>query len=310
MRLEQLSYFLSVANTHSMTKTGQAFYTTHQSISKAIRQLEDEMGAPLFERSVKGMQLTTAGEHLLPVAKECVHKLHRVQLDIKHLNRNQNLKGELQLYGTLISNTIVLSDLLDDFNTLYPNVHYHIKESSNLDVLRKVALHKSTIGFVWMPQNEAFRAGYKPYLSEVKLYPIYQDEYVGIISNQSPLAANDKISIDEFIQYPFALYTTDEQEGSSLAQLFSVIGEGRISFSASNSKMCLQAVASGRYVSIGSQRSYNNLSDTDKRGLTLLPFEEDMMIDIMLATNIKPELDEINQAFVDLVNEMAYGTGS
>lgn len=303
MRLEQLKYFLSVANTHSMTKTGQEFFTTHQSISKALRQLEDEMGAPLFERSVKGMQLTTAGEHLYPVALECVQKLHRIQLDIKHLNRNQNLQGDLCLYGTFTSNTLILSDLLNDFNTLYPKIRYHIKEANNMDVLKKVALHKNLLGFIWMPRNDALCAEYKPYLSEVTLYPIYQDEYVGLISSNSPLATNDKISIDEFIQYPFALYTTDEQEGSSLAPLFKVIGEGRISFSAPNSKICLQAIASGRYVSICTQRTYNNLNPLTKTGLITLPFEEDLTLDLMLGINVRPQLDDVSRIFVELATE-------
>lgn len=44
MRLEQLKYFLSIAETQSINKTSLEFYTTHQGISKAIRQLEGEIG--------------------------------------------------------------------------------------------------------------------------------------------------------------------------------------------------------------------------------------------------------------------------
>lgn len=307
MRLEQLRYFLSVAKTHSMTKTSIDFYTTHQSISKSLKQLEEEMGAPLFERSVRGMQLTRAGERLLPVAEECVRKLHRIQLDISHMNRNQSLEGELQIYGTLIANSIILSDLLDDFNTLYPKVRYHIREADNTEILSKVALHKSVLGLVWIPKDERLRENFRHYLTELKLYPLYQDEYVGIVKNDSPLANSEKISIDTFVQHPIALYTPNEAENTPLTQLFKVFGEDKIAFSASSSKMCLQAVASGRYVSIGTQRSYSNQNDLSKMGIVTLPFDEDMTVDIMLATHIKPELDEINQAFVEMVIEHMQG---
>lgn len=43
MRAEHIKYFLALAENHSITKTAQEFYTTHQSVSKSIRQLEDEM---------------------------------------------------------------------------------------------------------------------------------------------------------------------------------------------------------------------------------------------------------------------------
>lgn len=69
MRAEHLKYFVALAENHSITKTSLEFYTSHQSVSKVIRQLEEEMGTALFVRSQKGMTLTPEGEVLLPVAR-------------------------------------------------------------------------------------------------------------------------------------------------------------------------------------------------------------------------------------------------
>lgn len=59
-----------MAENHSITKTSLEFYTTHQSVSKIIRQLEEEMEAQLFVRSSKGMTLTPEGEVLIPFEED------------------------------------------------------------------------------------------------------------------------------------------------------------------------------------------------------------------------------------------------
>ena len=153
MRLEQLQYFLSIAGTHAINKTSLEFYTTHQNISKAIRQLENEMGAPLFTRSSKGMILTREGEMLLPIAERCVNDLHRVQLDIQRLHCQNDLEGILRLFGTPITNATVLPSLLNDFGVLYPNVRYQINETNTLDILHNIFLHKNSLGFIVILQN-------------------------------------------------------------------------------------------------------------------------------------------------------------
>lgn len=48
MRTEHLKYFVALAENHSITKTALEFYTTHQSVSKVIRQLEEEMERPFL----------------------------------------------------------------------------------------------------------------------------------------------------------------------------------------------------------------------------------------------------------------------
>lgn len=99
MRAEHLKYFLALAENHSITKTSLEFYTTHQSVSKIIRQLEEEMEAQLFVRSSKGMTLTPEGEVLLPVARETVKAFQQVRLELAHMTRQKDLEGELLLWA-------------------------------------------------------------------------------------------------------------------------------------------------------------------------------------------------------------------
>lgn len=303
MRLEQLKYFLSIAETQSINKTSLEFYTTHQGISKAIRQLEDEIGAPLFTRSSKGMVLTEEGSLLLPVAKRCVKDLHLVQLEIQHRSRNKDLAGLLTLYGAPLSTSTLLPALLDDYATLYPNVRYQINEANPSDILSYVSLHKNALGLVVLLHNPDFHDLYQPYLDQVRLYPLERDEYLCLVSASSPLAERKSISFQEFATYPVTTILPDASENHPLRQLLQRLGQTDIPLSTSSPRLLVQSIISGKYLAISSRRCREEnvlFSDND---VTAIPFDEDLSLDIALATNIHPEFDEISETFVDLVKE-------
>ena len=303
MRLEQLKYFLSIAETQSINKTSLEFYTTHQGISKAIRQLEDEIGAPLFTRSSKGMMLTDEGSLLLPVAKRCVKDLHHVQLEIQHLHCEKELAGTLHLWGTPIANTIVLPSLLDDFRVLYPEVSYQVEEANTIDVLRTLALHKNALGLVVMLHNAIFQDMYAPYLGQIQFYPLQQDEYVCLAGAKSPLADYKHISLSEFAAHPVTTITPDNSEDHPLRQLLQRFGQSDMALSTQTPRLLTQAITSGKYLAISSRRCRSESVFFNSEDVVAIPFEEDLTLDIMLATNTHPELDEISQAFVELVKE-------
>lgn len=207
-----MKYFLALAENHSITKTSLEFYTTHQSVSKIIRQLEEEMEAQLFARSSKGMTLTPEGEVLLPVARETVKAFQQVRLELAHMTRQKDLEGELLLWGTPISNAVAMPSLLSDFSALYPKVRYQIKEANTLDCMQYVSLHHNGLALVVIMHNEAYREIFTPYVDQVRLQPFMKDEYICVAGAQSPLAKRKTISIAELMQQPIAMLQTEINE--------------------------------------------------------------------------------------------------
>ncbi len=72
MELHQLRYFVAVAEQRHFTKAAHALAVAQPSVSKQIKRLEDELGAPLFHRMRGNVALTPAGEALLPLARRRV----------------------------------------------------------------------------------------------------------------------------------------------------------------------------------------------------------------------------------------------
>src|ERR671920_845633 len=72
MQLQQLRYFLAVAETRHFTQAADLLGVAQPTLSKQIHTLEASLGAPLFDRVRGAVALTVAGETLLPLARRMV----------------------------------------------------------------------------------------------------------------------------------------------------------------------------------------------------------------------------------------------
>lgn len=80
MTSEQLRYVVELANYHTLQKTADALHLTKSGLSKAIHQIEDELGLQLFHRTPSGTYLTRQGQELLPTMEKELNinfKLHQ-----------------------------------------------------------------------------------------------------------------------------------------------------------------------------------------------------------------------------------------
>ena len=75
MELFHLRYFLAVADELNLTRAAARLHLAASQLSRRVRDLERELGAPLFTRSARGMALTAAGRALLPRARDIVARV-------------------------------------------------------------------------------------------------------------------------------------------------------------------------------------------------------------------------------------------
>ena len=79
MTFQQLSFAVEVAKCASINKAAERLYTHQSNVSSTIKQLEDELGIQIFQRTQKGVSVTEEGREFLSYADEIVNKLAFVE---------------------------------------------------------------------------------------------------------------------------------------------------------------------------------------------------------------------------------------
>jgi DNA-binding transcriptional LysR family regulator len=79
MNLERLQLFLKIVDTGSVSAAGRESHVTQPAVSRSLKLLEEDIGAPLFDRQGRGLQLTAAGRALIPRAREILRDTERAR---------------------------------------------------------------------------------------------------------------------------------------------------------------------------------------------------------------------------------------
>src|SRR5688572_8291429 len=118
MELRQLEYFLAVARAGSVTSAARALYVAQPALSRQIQKLEEELGAPLFDRSRRGMQLTPIGETFLAYVQRGFDQFEAGHQAVRDLMGPD--KGHVRLAFLPALGSGLLPEVLAAFRRRYP----------------------------------------------------------------------------------------------------------------------------------------------------------------------------------------------
>lgn len=137
VQLQQLVYFLAVAETRHFTRAAEAVHVAQPSLSKQIHNLEAELGGALFSRVRGNIGLTPAGEALLPFARRILADVEDAKLRMHELAELRS--GRLRLGATPSLCTGLVADGLARFRRAHPGVELVVEESGSRQLVRHVA---------------------------------------------------------------------------------------------------------------------------------------------------------------------------
>ena len=184
MQLQQLVYFLAVAQTRHFTRAAELTHVAQPSLSKQIHNLEHELGSELFHRARGNVSLTPAGEVLVPFAKRILADVETARLQVNELAELR--QGRLRLGATPSLCTGLLSDALACFRDRYPGIDLIIDESGSRDLVRQVAEGAIDLAVITSPLHRG-----DPTLDTV---PILRDQLtVAVPQNLDPGLASFRI---------------------------------------------------------------------------------------------------------------------
>ena len=127
---DDVRYFLAVARGGSVRAAAGHLGVNHSTVLRRIAQLEDRLGAQMFEKLPSGYRLTTAGEEILELAHQMEASSH--QLETRVFGRDQSVRGLLRVtLAPPLANHLLMPDFAD-FARLHPDIEMEILSSGEV----------------------------------------------------------------------------------------------------------------------------------------------------------------------------------
>jgi DNA-binding transcriptional LysR family regulator len=195
MELQQLRYFVAVADAGRFTAAARDLHVAQPSISRQVRKLEDELGAVLLERRRTGVALTDAGAILLPWAKRMLADLDGARSEVAGLATLE--RGRLSVGATPSLSTVLLPRVLAAFHTEHPGITLSVIEAGSRDLGDRLAAGELDLALVIlpMPREELFETT-----------PLIREELVLAVAKSHPLARRKTVKVGDLRGVPLVMF--------------------------------------------------------------------------------------------------------
>lgn len=145
MELRQLRAFVQVVNAGTFTLAAEELHLAQSAVSRAVGQLEAELGFALLRRTSTGVELTEAGTAVFERAREVVAGADAIRSDLAALRGL--LEGTVALGTMLPPGPIDLPGLLAAFHAVHPGIGVHVREGSAPEVLAALRRDELDVAF-------------------------------------------------------------------------------------------------------------------------------------------------------------------
>lgn len=192
--------FIALAEERSFTAAARRLHIVQSGLSATIKEMEEELGTLLVNRTTRRVSLTSAGLLFLDYAKTGLTTLSDGMVAVRsesHIVRGRLSLGILQSLGPYID----LPTVLSRFHAKFPEVDFAVR---SVDSMRAPELVRS--GFI----DLSFHAGInKDRLAGVDSVPFIQDEVVIVFARTHPLAEQSDVTLEALTRFPFVDLTPE-----------------------------------------------------------------------------------------------------
>lgn len=215
MNLTHLKYIAEVEKTGSITKAAQNLYMGQPNLSKAIKELEEEMGFAVFKRTTKGVEPTQKGREFLEYAKKLLSQIDEIESIFKPNSNSLRLSITIPR-ATYCS--VAFTKFLGSLNR-DERMKIYFRESDAITAINDVAGGESDIAVIRF--QEMYRDYFMALLSEKGLdsNPLYNFEMRLLMSKNHPLAKYDDIPYHLLSEYTEVCNGDYDLKGISVSKI-------------------------------------------------------------------------------------------
>ncbi|MFF0383352.1 LysR family transcriptional regulator [Streptomyces sp. NPDC004286] len=191
MEIRQLKYFIAVAQEASFTRAAELVHISQPGISAQIRQLENDLGATLIDRSGRSAQLTAVGEVVLAHAKSVLSSMASLRQAVDEMNGL--VRGKL-VVGMVTACTVQpLFDALSGFHLAHPGVEISLREDDSAKLVEYVREGTVDLALIGAAQRAP---------EDLDGWQVISEPIVAAVPHAHPLAERDGVTLAELSAFP------------------------------------------------------------------------------------------------------------
>ena len=199
MTLQQLKYVTTIANIGSISEAAKRLFVSQPSLTKAIKELEKEMGITIFDRTNKGITVSKEGERFLGYARQVLEQAALLEEQYKSQSGGKKQFSVSTQHYSFAVNAFV--ELLKGAGIDQYDVS--LRETQTYEIIDDVAHMKSEIGLLFY--NDFNRPVLEKLIhtNELTFTELFTAHPHIFIGKNHPLANKDVVSMDELEKYPY-----------------------------------------------------------------------------------------------------------
>ena len=191
MTLKHIRIFVTVYQEESITRAAEKLHMTQPATSLAIREMEEYYHTKLFERSGRGIRVTSAGTRLYPSAARLLSLYDEMDAEMK----NWDTSGKLRIGSSISIGSCILPQLINRFSKKYPELELYVKVDSS-DVIEQNIL-ENHLDFALIEGSV--------HSEKLNSSVFLDDELVPVCSRFHPLAGAEDIELDSLKKEHFLM---------------------------------------------------------------------------------------------------------
>jgi DNA-binding transcriptional LysR family regulator len=241
MELRHLRYFVVVAEELHFRRAAERLHMSQPPLSQQIRALEQEIGATLFERNQRKVELTAAGEAFFERAREILDAVEDAARQARRVQRGEVGRLAVGFVGSAMYSFV--PELLREFRSHAPDITLRLHELGTSEQLRQLEDGRLDVGFVRVPRTRP----------ELTFETLLEEPVVAALPDAHPLATHPLLRLADLEGEPLVLLTRAGAPGlrEALAEAIDRLGgEERVVQEAAEMQTVVGLVAAGVGVSL------------------------------------------------------------
>lgn len=287
MNFRHLNFFVATAESGQVSRAASQLSISQSAVTSAIKELENELGTPLFRRSAQGMEMTEAGRDFLASSRDILEKIDRAK---RVAQKQSPVTGVISLAATYTVIGYFLPFHLDRLNQMFPNLDIRISELNRESIEEGILSNRFDLAVV-LTSNLA-----NP---EIETETLLRSTRRLWAANSHKFIRKGKATFEEISKEDYIMLTVDEAAHTTMRYWSLNAHQPRVKLRTSSVEAVRSMVANGQGVTILSDMVYRPWSLEGKRIGTATTDQDIPSMDVGLAWQKGVELSQPVASLVD-----------